>query len=72
MMIHSKYNDFNRDCQITFGRGQNDLLLGVDLLQFAGAETLQLALEVDGDLGQILQRWGAHGDCVVWIWFGLK
>lgn len=46
---------------LTLGGGQHDLLLRVDVLQLLGAEALQLALQVDGDLRQVLQGRGAHG-----------
>lgn len=44
----------------TFGGGQHDLLLRIDVLQLFGTETLQLALQIDGNLGQVLQSRGAH------------
>lgn len=47
----------------TFGRGQHVLLVGVHVLEALVVEALQLALEVDGHLGQVLQGgaiWAGH------------
>jgi len=48
--------------QLTFGGGKNDLLLGASVLQFVLVESLQLAFQVLGHLGQILECWcwGGH------------
>lgn len=45
---------------LTFGCWQQSLLLGAGVLELVGRERLELALEVDGDLRQILQSWGGH------------
>lgn len=41
----------------TLSGGQNDLLLSGGILQFLRVETLQLALQILGHLGQILECW---------------
>lgn len=41
----------------TLSGGQNNLLLSGGILQFLRVETLQLALQILGHLGQILECW---------------
>lgn len=41
----------------TLSGGQDDLLLSGGILQFLRVETLQLALQILGHLGQILECW---------------
>lgn len=44
----------------TFCGGQHDLLVGIDVTKAALVEAFQLALEVDGYLGQVLERGGIY------------
>lgn len=55
MNIVGKNNIYNT--LRTLSGGQNDLLLSGGILQFLRVETLQLALQILGHLGQILECW---------------
>lgn len=55
MNIVGKNNVYNT--LRTLSGGQNDLLLSGGILQFLRVETLQLALQILGHLGQILECW---------------
>lgn len=46
--------------RFTFGRWENDFLLGDGVLELIGREALQLRFQVDGDLWQIFQFWCRH------------
>lgn len=60
LILLAKNNFYNTDlvCMLlTLSSGQDDLLLSGGILQFLRVETLQLALQILGHLGQILECW---------------
>lgn len=60
LILLAKNNFYNTDpfCTLlTLSGGQDDLLLSGGILQFLRVETLQLALQILGHLGQILECW---------------